>query len=189
MRQFLRYSAIGLLTAVAVIPASAQPTETWKAVTEAHTAAFIRVPGPEAWPAPVEHGVDDGQRRAAFPPAKPPAPEEIKLVVRCGVRDNVAVYVTGLSYAEPRIIGGLAFEIDGHELTRVAALDFSESDHAYFPSTLVTQDDPLVERLRKGWTLKARVVGNAADGRTVEVPLKGSRRAIDEALTPCRPTS
>ncbi len=183
-----------LRTAIAVVTIAAASTafearaaDTWDVTPEADKApaAFIRVPGQEAWPPVNVQSVDDGQRKAAFPKPAPPPPEEIKLVLTCNAGQTLTIHVTGIGYAEPRIIGGLEFDIDGRSMTRIASLKYSDPDGAWFPTTEVTRNDQLVERLRKGWTAKAWVVGNAADGRVVEVPLAGSHAAIDKTLAEC----
>ncbi|UOM33433.1 hypothetical protein [Acuticoccus sp. I52.16.1] len=183
----MRKAAAVLVIAAASVAPPALAADTWDVTpeTDKEPAAFIRVPGQEEWPEPGVHAVDDGQRRAAFPKPTPPPPEEIKLVVTCNEGQTLTIHVTGIGYAEPRIIGGLRFEVDGRAFTRIADLRYSEPDEAWFPTTEVTREDDLIERLRKGFNLKASVVGNAADGRVVAVPLAGSHAAIDKTLAEC----
>ncbi|WP_075219779.1 hypothetical protein [Acuticoccus yangtzensis] len=188
MRQVLRKAAAILVIASVqtTLPAHSFAADTWDVTPDTEeTAAFIRVPGGTDWPDDTVGTVDDGQRRAAFAPPPPPPSEEIKLVVSCAAASTLSVHVTGIAYAQPRIIGGLQFDVDGHVMNRIANLEFSETDGAWFPVTEVTADDELIQRLRKGQTAKAFVVGNAADGRAVDVPLTGSFVAIDRTLRHC----
>ncbi|WP_226579484.1 hypothetical protein [Acuticoccus sediminis] len=186
----LRTAAAVLVIATASTSLPARAADTWNATAETDDtpAAYIRVPGENEWPDLSVHTVDDGQRSTAFPEAPPPPPETIKLVVTCDSAQTLAIHVTGVSYAEPRIIGGLQFDVDGHVMTRIASLEFSDHDKAWFPVTKVTRQDELMERLRKGMTLKASVIGNAADGRVVDVPLAGSHAAINAATAQCDAT-
>lgn len=187
-------AAVALIAVSGLAPAPAA-AQTWatdspeplpEGVTEeTPRAAYIRTPGPDAWPSRTMGRVDDGFRPTTFPPAEPPPPESIKLVVTCGVRETVAIHVTGLSYPQPRLLGGLKFEVDRGSVVQHAALNYSESDDAWFPVTAVTRDDPLLYALRMGLTATVTVVGNAEDGRTVTVPLTGSRVAIDATLDAC----
>lgn len=192
--------AFTVFCALAPTPADAQSwaTDTAKAEVEAKSeadgraetpdtprAAYIRTDGPKTWPTRTMGRVDDGFRPTTFPDAEPPKPESIKLVVMCGVRETVTIHVTGLSYPQPRLLGGLKFEVDRGSVIQNAALNYSESDDAWFPVTAVTRDDPLLYALRMGLNATVSVVGNAADGRSVKVPLTGSRAAIDATLDAC----
>lgn len=141
-----------------------------------------------ATPAAAEERVWHVSERAELPIAEFGVPEtdDRLLSIHCDP-DGTVVVVPEFYRSEPVDRTSLIVDVDGGQHT--VPVSFAEDARiaAWAASATIEPDAPVIDALRRGAVANLSLLPTApADMSPREIPLRGSARAIDEALAPCR---
>ena len=116
-----------------------------------------------------------------------PESDDVEFSIACSGGGSLLIDPRILLPVRPAWRVSIGFTIDGVSTVRPATVspDVDENDGGYPTYVRVPVTDPLVEMMQHGSRLTAALVPTARRIDPTEVPLRGSRKAIDRVLARC----
>lgn len=114
-----------------------------------------------------------------------PETDAVGFEVVCESPGRVALRPALFAMEKPDPVPDIRFDVDGDRYDRTATLAFSERDAAFQATAVVNRADPLIDALRRGSTVTYDFQPPLREGDAFTVSLKGSAKAIDDALAGC----